>query len=53
MDNEEIYLNTLNGSHFPNLDRLFSFLIESELSGSNLTAGAYFGKIVSALLRMD
>ena len=50
MDNEEIYLNLLNNSHFPNLDRLFSFLIENDLQGSNYTAGAYFGKIVSALL---
>lgn len=53
MDNEEIYLNTLSGSYFPNLDKFFSFLIENDLQGTNLTAGAYFGKIVSALLRMN
>lgn len=53
MDNEEIYLNTLSGSHFPNLDKLFSFLVENDLQGFNLTAGAYFAKIVHSLLKMN
>lgn len=53
MDNEEVYLNSLTGSNFPNLDKLFSFLIENELQGSNLTAEAYFVKIVNNILRMS
>lgn len=53
MDNEEIYLNTLTGSYFPNLDRFFSFLIENDSFSCNLTAGSYFVKIISALLRIS
>jgi hypothetical protein len=53
MDNEEIYLNALSSSCYPNLDKLFSFLLEGENENVNLTSGAYFSKIVNALIRMN
>jgi len=53
MDNEEIYLNTLSSCIYPNLDKLFSFILDNDTDNTNLTSGAYFTKIVNSLIRMN